>query len=72
VAVTQRSPAYFIEKSKQLPDNPDSPNKGLAKAFEGFVGEVTQKMWRRSSTALAPCKVEASAPVAVGGAVFYS
>src|SRR5436190_20923318 len=28
-------------------DNPDSPNKGLAKAVESFVG-VGQKMWRRS------------------------
>jgi len=28
-------------------DNPDSPNKGLAKAVESFVG-VGQKIWRRS------------------------
>jgi hypothetical protein len=28
-------------------DNPDSPNKGLAKAMESFVA-VGQKMWRRT------------------------
>jgi hypothetical protein len=33
-------------------DNPDSPNKGLAKAFEGFVVGVTQKMWRRTDGAI--------------------
>ena len=33
-------------------DNADSPNKGLAKAFEGFVFGVTQKMWRRSDGAI--------------------
>jgi hypothetical protein len=31
-------------------DNPDSPNKGLAKAFESFVA-ASQKMWRRSDGA---------------------
>jgi hypothetical protein len=33
-------------------DNPDSPNKGLAKTFEGFVVGSTQKMWRRSDGAI--------------------
>jgi hypothetical protein len=32
-------------------DNPDSPNKGLAKAFESFVA-VGQKMWRRTDGAV--------------------
>jgi hypothetical protein len=32
-------------------NNPDSPNKGLAKAFESFVA-VGQKMWRRSDGAI--------------------
>ena len=32
-------------------DNPDSPNKGLAKAMEGFVA-VGQKMWRRTDGAI--------------------
>jgi len=32
-------------------DNPDSPNKGLAKAAESFVA-VGQKMWRRSDGAI--------------------
>jgi hypothetical protein len=33
-------------------NNPDSPNKGLAKAFEDFVVGVTQKMWQRSDGAI--------------------
>jgi len=32
-------------------DNPDSPNKGLAKAAEAFVA-VGQKMWRRTDGAI--------------------
>jgi hypothetical protein len=32
-------------------DNPDSPNKGLAKAVESFIA-VRQKMWRRSDGAI--------------------
>ena len=32
-------------------DNPDSPNKGLAKAMESLVA-VGQKMWRRSDGAI--------------------
>jgi hypothetical protein len=32
-------------------DNPDSPNKGIAKALESFVA-VNQKMWRRSDGAI--------------------
>jgi len=32
-------------------DNPDSPNKGVAKAFESFVA-VGQKMWRRTDGAI--------------------
>lgn len=32
-------------------DNPDSPNKGLAKALEQFVA-VNQKMWRRNDGAI--------------------
>jgi hypothetical protein len=34
-------------------NNPDSPNKGLSKAFEGFVlGATGQKMWQRSDGAI--------------------
>jgi hypothetical protein len=32
-------------------DNPDSPNKSLAKAMESFVA-VGQKMWRRTDGAI--------------------
>ena len=32
-------------------DNPDSPNKGAAKAVEAFVS-VGQKMWRRTDGAI--------------------
>jgi hypothetical protein len=32
-------------------DNPDSPNKGLAKAMESFVA-VGQRMWRRTDGAI--------------------
>jgi hypothetical protein len=32
-------------------DNPDSPNKGLAKALESFVA-IGQKMWRRTDGAI--------------------
>jgi len=34
-------------------DNPDSPNKGVAKALEGMIfGMAGQKMWQRSDGAL--------------------
>jgi hypothetical protein len=34
-------------------DNPNSPNKGIAKAFEGMiVGATGQKMWQRSDGAI--------------------
>lgn len=34
-------------------DNPDSPNKGIAKVFEGFLmGAAGQKMWQRSDGAI--------------------
>jgi hypothetical protein len=32
-------------------DNPDSPNKGMAKALEPFVA-IGQKMWRRTDSAI--------------------
>jgi hypothetical protein len=36
-----------------LYDNPDSPNKGIGKLFEGFImGAAGQKMWQRSDGAL--------------------
>jgi hypothetical protein len=36
-----------------LYDNPDSPNKGLSKVFEGFImGAAGSKMWQRSDGAL--------------------
>ncbi|MEY2494678.1 MAG: hypothetical protein QOJ45_1170 [Verrucomicrobiota bacterium] len=34
-------------------DNPDSPNKGISKVFEGFImGAAGQKMWQRSDGAI--------------------
>lgn len=34
-------------------DNPDSPNKGIGKLFEGFImGAAGQKMWQRSDGAI--------------------
>jgi hypothetical protein len=34
-------------------NNPDSPNKGLAKMAEGFIGSAAgQKMWRRTDGAI--------------------
>jgi hypothetical protein len=34
-------------------DNPNSPNKGIAKAFEGMIADVAgQKMWQRTDGAL--------------------
>jgi hypothetical protein len=34
-------------------DNPDSPNKGIGKLFEGFVmGAAGQKMWQRTDSAI--------------------
>jgi len=34
-------------------NNPDSPNKGLSKVFEGyFAGVIGEKMWRRSDGAM--------------------
>jgi hypothetical protein len=34
-------------------DNPDSPNKGIGKLFEGFVmGAAGQKMWQRTDGAI--------------------
>ena len=39
---------------KEIPySNPDSPNKGVAKLAEGFLGNATgQKMWQRSNGAI--------------------
>jgi hypothetical protein len=46
------SPAGMTWKSVSY-DNPDSPNKGIAKAFEGFImGAAGQKMWQRTDGAL--------------------
>ena len=34
-------------------NNPDSPNKGLSKVFEGyFAGSTGEKMWQRSDGAM--------------------
>ena len=34
-------------------NNPDSPNKGLSKIFEGyFMGTLGEKMWQRSDGAI--------------------
>lgn len=39
--------------TKTMYANPDSPNKGLAKLAEGFIGGAAgQKMWRRSDGAI--------------------
>jgi hypothetical protein len=36
-----------------LYDNPDSPNKGIGKLFEGLViGAAGQKMWQRTDGAI--------------------
>jgi len=46
------SPAGMTWKSV-IYDNPNSPNKGIAKAFEGFImGAAGQKMWQRTDGAL--------------------
>jgi hypothetical protein len=46
------SPAGMTWKSVAY-DNPNSPNKGIAKVFEGFVmGAAGQKMWQRTDGAL--------------------
>jgi hypothetical protein len=38
---------------KKMYDNPDSPNKGIAKLSEAYVAGVAgQKMWRRSDGAI--------------------
>jgi hypothetical protein len=49
--MTANTPAGMIW-ARMAYDNPDSPNKGLAKAFEGFVVGTAQKMWRRSDGAI--------------------
>jgi hypothetical protein len=39
--------------TKVMYDNPNSPNEGVAKLFEGFLGDATgQKMWRRTDGAI--------------------
>jgi hypothetical protein len=38
--------------SPMVYDNPNSPNKGVAKALEAFAVGSTQKMWRRSDGAI--------------------
>jgi hypothetical protein len=46
------SPAGMTWKSVSY-DNPNSGNKGIAKAFEGFImGGAGQKMWQRTDGAL--------------------
>jgi hypothetical protein len=46
------TPAGMTWKSV-LYDNPDSPNKGIGKLFEGFVmGAAGQKMWQRTDGAI--------------------
>jgi FAD/FMN-containing dehydrogenase len=48
--MTANTPAGMAWKQISY-DNPDSPNKGVAKALEAFVA-VGQKMWRRSDGAI--------------------
>ena len=49
---TANTPAGMTWK-QVLYDNPDSPNKGLAKLAEGFIGGMGgQKMWQRSDGAV--------------------
>jgi hypothetical protein len=46
------TPASMTWKSVMY-DNPDSPNKGIGKLFEGFImGAAGQKMWQRSDGAI--------------------
>lgn len=49
---TANTPAGMAWKSVAY-NNPDSPNKGIAKVFEGFIaGAAGQKMWQRTDGAL--------------------
>jgi len=51
------TPAGMTWKSVTY-DNPDSPNKGIAKVFEGFVlGAAGQKMWQRTDGALLSLRI---------------
>jgi hypothetical protein len=46
------TPAGMTWKSIMY-DNPDSPNKGISKMFEGFImGAAGQKMWQRTDGAI--------------------
>jgi hypothetical protein len=50
--MTANTPAGMTWKQIAY-DNPDSPNKGISKAFEGlFMGMAGQKMWQRSDGAI--------------------
>lgn len=50
--MTANAPAG-ITWSPMAYDNPDSPNKGVAKFVEGLIGNAAgQKMWRRSDGAV--------------------
>jgi hypothetical protein len=51
-------------------DNPDSPNKGLAKAMEPFVA-VGQKMWRRTDGAILWLRSNLTVRVELPGAREY-
>lgn len=49
---TANTPAGMTWKSIMY-DNPDSPNKGIGKLFEGFImGAAGQKMWQRTDGAI--------------------
>jgi hypothetical protein len=50
--VSANTPAGMSWKQVMY-DNPNSPNKGLSKLFEGFImGAAGQKMWQRTDGAL--------------------
>jgi hypothetical protein len=50
--MTANSPAGMTWKAIMY-NNPDSPNKGVSKLFEAYLGSATgQKMWQRSDGAI--------------------
>lgn len=52
-AIMSANTSAGMSWQKMMYDNPDSPNKGLAKVGEAyFAGATGQKMWRRSDGAI--------------------
>lgn len=52
-AIASANTPLGMSWKKMAYDNPDSPNKGVAKIAEGFFGDAAgQKMWQRSDGAI--------------------